>query len=222
MHAPYFVVPLIVLAEVDAVENAQFYVSWGVMSVVYFGVQMIAQALLVEGGRDGADHRQQVIVTLGASLVLTSVATLSSLLLGSVVADLYGPDYSSVSTLLPLLVAGTIPFGITTTLLTHSRIRERTAGTIAVTAGFAASVLVPTALLTCEHGALGAASGWMVGNTLAAIVAVLATVLIRSTSARRRQLVVARPSLASHATQQQQAVPCHDLAQAADSQDPRL
>jgi O-antigen/teichoic acid export membrane protein len=223
LQAPYFAVPLVVLTTVDAVDNAQFYVSWGVMSVVYIGVQMIAQALLVEGGRDGADQRQQVLVTLGVSLALTTVATLAALLLGSVIAYLYGPDYESVSTLLTLLVAGTIPFSITTTLLAHSRIRERAGATLAVTAGFATSVLVPTCLLTQEHGALGAAWGWMIGNVLAALVAVVTTVQSRSRSTRARQSGVVESSLAAVlAAKQQQAIPGHDLAQAADAQDPRL
>jgi O-antigen/teichoic acid export membrane protein len=203
VQAPYFAVPLFVLTAVGAVENAQFYVSWGVMSVIYVGVQMVAQVLLVEGGRDGADHRQQVAVTLGASLSLTTVATLASFLLGSVIADLYGPDYDSVSTFLPLLVAGTIPFSVTTTLLTHSRIRERTVATIVVTVGFAASVLVPTSLLTREHGALGAAWGWMIGNTVAAVIATAATLLSRSRPRRRDQPGPGRLLVAAHATEQQ-------------------
>jgi O-antigen/teichoic acid export membrane protein len=222
VQAPYFAVPLLVLTAVDAVENAQFYVSWGVMSVVYVGVQMIAQVLLVEGGRDGADHRQQVVVTLGASLSLTTVATLASLLLGSVIADLYGPDFDSVSTFLPLLVAGTIPFSITTTLLTHSRIRERAVATVIVTAGFAASVLIPTSLLIREHGALGAAWGWTIGNTVAALIAAGTTLLSRSRPTRPDQTGLGRLLMVGHATEQQQAVPCRDLAQARDAQDPRL
>ncbi len=51
VQAPFFAVPFVVLVQVDAVENASFYLSWGVMSVVYISVQMIGQALLVEGGR---------------------------------------------------------------------------------------------------------------------------------------------------------------------------
>ena len=54
VQAPLFGVPFVVLVHVGAVENARFYLSWGVMTVVYVGVQMVCQALLVEGGRDGA------------------------------------------------------------------------------------------------------------------------------------------------------------------------
>jgi O-antigen/teichoic acid export membrane protein len=150
-----------------------------VMSVVYISIQMIGQALLVEGGRGGADHRRQAVVALGAGLAVAASATLLSLGLGPLLARLYGPSYGPVGTLLPLLVAGTIPFCVTMMLLTTARVREHSSATIAVAVAFAAAVLVSTALLTARHGALGAAWGWTVGNTIAAVLALLASFSLR-------------------------------------------
>ena len=173
VQAPFFAVPFVVLVQVSAVENANFYLSWGLMSVVYIGVQMIGQALLVEGGRGGADHRRQAAVALPAGLAIAASATVLSLGLGPLLASLYGPTYAPVATLLLILVAGTIPFAVTTTVLTTARIREHSNSTIAVAATFAAAVLVPTVLLTARFEALGAAWGWTVGNAIAALVALL-------------------------------------------------
>jgi O-antigen/teichoic acid export membrane protein len=175
VQAPFFAVPFVVLVQVSAVENARFYLSWGVMSVVYISVQMIGQALLVEGGRGGADHRRQAAVSLGAGLAVATTATVLSLALGPLLASLYGPAYGPVATLLPLLVGGTIPFAVTMTLLTMARIRERSNSTIAVAVAFAVAVLVPTVLLTASDGVLGAAWGWTIGNTIAAALAALAS-----------------------------------------------
>jgi O-antigen/teichoic acid export membrane protein len=171
VQAPFFAVPFVVLAQVSAVENARFYLSWGVMSVVYISVQMVGQALLVEGGRGGADHRRQAAVALGAGLAIATAATVMSLGLGPLLADLYGSAYAPVATLLPILVAGTIPFAVTTTVLTTARIREHSSLTIAVAAAFAIAVLVPTLLFTASDGALGAAWGWTIGNAIAAVFA---------------------------------------------------
>jgi O-antigen/teichoic acid export membrane protein len=143
------------------------------MSVVYISIQMIAQALLVEGGRGDADHRHQAAVSLGAGLAVAVTATIVSLGLGPVLASLYGPAYGPVATLLPLLIGGTIPFAVTMTLLTTARIREHSNATIAVAVGFAVAVLVPTILLTASDGTLGAAWGWMIGNAIAAALALL-------------------------------------------------
>ena len=150
MQAPFFAVPFVVLVHVNAVENARFYLSWGVMAVVYVSIQMIGQALLVEGGRGGADHRRQAAVAMGVGLAVAASATVLSLGLGPLLAGLYGPDYGPVATLLPLLMAGTIPFAVTMTMLTTARIREHSHSTIAVAVAFAVAVLVPTVLLVAQ------------------------------------------------------------------------
>ncbi len=123
-----------------------------------------------------------------------------SLGLGPLLASLYGPAYGPVATLLPLLVAGTIPFAVTMTLLTTARIREHSNATIAVAVAFAVAVLVPTVLLTASDGALGAAWGWTIGNAIAAVVALLASRLPgrergSSATGRRRRLAYPDPGL---------------------------
>ncbi len=45
---------MIVLANVDADTNAAFYVAWGVVAVTCWVPYTIGQALLAEGGKDGA------------------------------------------------------------------------------------------------------------------------------------------------------------------------
>jgi O-antigen/teichoic acid export membrane protein len=195
VQAPFFAVPFVVLVQVTAVENARFYLSWGVMSVVYISVTMIGQALLVEGGRGGTDHRRQAAVALGAGLAVAASATVLSIGLGPLLAAVYGPSYSPVSTLLPILVAGTIPFAVTTTVLTMARIRERSFATIAVAAAFAAAVLVPTVLLTARYDALGAAWGWTVGNAIAAVVALLVSRLATRERGERTAAETSAPLL---------------------------
>ena len=198
VQAPYFVVPVVVLLQVDAVDNARFYLSWGAMSVIYVGIQMVAQAFLVEGGRGGSDPRHQAALSLRAGLATATVATALSLGAGPFLAGLYGPAYGPVATLLPLLVAGTIPFALTMTLLTLARIREHSDITIAVAASFAVAVLVPTVLLTASDGSLGAAWGWTLGNALAAALALLfARWLNRVGSVRARPMSEAASTAAA-------------------------
>ena len=192
VQAPFFAVPFVVLVQVSAIANANFYLSWGLMSVVYISVQMVGQALLVEGGRGGADHRRQAGVALGAGLAVAASATVLSLGLGPVLASVYGPSYAPVATFLPLLVAGTIPFAVTTTVLTMARIREHSNSTIAVAVAFAVAVLVPTVLLTARHGAVGAVWGWAIGNSIAAVLALLVSRL-----AVRGRMEGARPGAAT-------------------------
>jgi O-antigen/teichoic acid export membrane protein len=172
VQGPFFAVPFVVLVHVTAVENARFYLSWGVMAIIYAGIQMVGQALLVEGGRGGADDRRQARVALGVGLAVALAATVLSLGVGPVLADLYGPDYGPVATILPVLMAGTIPLAVTTMLLTRERIHEHSRSTIAIAVFFAIAVLAPTTLLTISGGAVGAAWGWAIGNLFAAVGAI--------------------------------------------------
>jgi O-antigen/teichoic acid export membrane protein len=94
---------------------------------------------------------------------------------GPVLARVYGSDYGPVATLLPILMAGTVPFAVTMTVLTAARIREHSPSTVGTAVALAVAVLVPTLLLTANHGALGAAWGWTIGNTIAAAIALLAS-----------------------------------------------
>ena len=194
VQAPFFAVPFVVLVHVEPVENARFYLSWGVMAVVYFGIQMIGQALLVEGGRGGADHRRQAAVAMAMGLAVAASATVLSLGLGPFLADLYGPDYGPVATLLPVLMAGTIPFVVTMTMLTTARIREHSYATIAMAVGSAVAVVVPTVFLVARFGALGAAWGWTIGNTIAAVLALPAAHLPERRSGQQIQAAAAATS----------------------------
>ena len=56
-QAPTFAIPVIVLVNVNADENASFYVAWGVAALACYVPTAIGQALLAEGGRDGAHLR---------------------------------------------------------------------------------------------------------------------------------------------------------------------
>src|SRR3546814_1625751 len=61
---PTFAMPVIVLMHVDADANASFYVAWGAASLACYIPNAIGQALLAEGGRDGARLRSQVRLAL--------------------------------------------------------------------------------------------------------------------------------------------------------------
>ena len=59
---------------------------------------------------------------------------------------------------------------------------------------FTVAVLVPTVLLVASHGALGAAWGWTIGNTIAAVLALLASRLPERGSGEQVQTAAAAAS----------------------------
>lgn len=170
-QAPTFAMPVIVLVNVDADVNASFYVAWGIVGLAGYVPTAIGQALLAEGGRDGAQVRSQVrlaVVVAGGLMVAgTIVATLARQL----IATLYGDDYQAAADVLPPLVAASIPWAITSVYLTEARIRHLSGATITITVTLTVTILGSALLLVPRHGIDGAAWAYLGGNVVAAAVA---------------------------------------------------
>ena len=170
-QAPQFVLPVIVLREVEPDVNAAFYVAWGIVAVGLYVPMAIGQSLLAEGGKDGAHLRSQVRVVLLLAVGMMTVATAATAVGRDLVTAVYGDDYSDAARILPMLVAGSIPWAITSVYLTEARVLHRHLDTVAITTVLTISILVPAQLLVPENGLDGAARSFIVGNTIAAAVA---------------------------------------------------
>ncbi|HEX4868500.1 MAG TPA: hypothetical protein VFV32_12880 [Acidimicrobiales bacterium] len=173
-QAPTFAMPVIVLMNVDADVNASFYVAWGIVGLACYVPMAIGQALLAEGGREGAELRTQVrlgILIAGGLMVVGTVAATAA---RSLIVTLYGADYQAAADVLPPLVAASIPWAITSVYLTEARVRHFHGATIAITATLTVCILGPALLLVPAHGLDGAAWAFLGGNTAAAVVALVA------------------------------------------------
>lgn len=171
-QAPNFAMPVIVLVNVDADRNASFYVAWGVAALACYVPMAIGQALLAEGGRDGAQLRSQVRLAIVVAGGLMVVGTLLATFGRSIVTSLYGDDYSDAADVLPPLVAASIPWAVTSVYLTEARVRHRSAATVAITAVLTVAILGPALILVPDHGLAGGAVAFLGGNLVAALVAV--------------------------------------------------
>lgn len=182
-QGPQFALPVLVLANVPSDENAAFYIAFGITTVVFLLPHTIGQVLLVEGGRDGADLRSQVRVCLAITGALMAVIALAAWVGAGLVTVVYGTDYELASELLPVLVVAGLPWALTSTSLARARVQEDSLATMAITVSFAVATLVPAALLVPADGSRGATLSWLVGNIVAAAVA-LATLTRGSPRAR--------------------------------------
>lgn len=182
-QAPTFAMPVIVLVHVRATLNASFYVAWGMAAMAAYVPMAIGQALLAEGGRDGAHLRSQVrlaIVVAGGLMVAgTAIAAAGK----SIVVSLYGDEYREASEILPMLVAASIPWAITSVYLTEARVRHRSGPTVAITVALTLSVLGAALILVPDRGLDGAALAFFGGNVAASLVAIGVHISGRSSSA---------------------------------------
>ena len=101
--------------------------AWGVAAVACYVPTAIGQALLAEGGRDGAHLRTQVrlaiVVAGGLMVVGAAIATLGR----DLIVTLYGEEYQEAADVLPALVVAAIPWAVTSVYLTEARVRHRSA-----------------------------------------------------------------------------------------------
>jgi O-antigen/teichoic acid export membrane protein len=178
-QAPTFAMPVIVLANVSAEDNASFYVAWGVAAVAAYVPTAIGQALLAEGGRDGAHLRAQVRLAIVVAGGLMVIGALLATLARDLIVTLYGQDYQEAADILPALVVATIPWAVTSVYLTEARVRHRSAATVIITLTLSLAILVPALILVPDDGIEGAATAYLLGNIVAAIVALGSHLQIR-------------------------------------------
>jgi O-antigen/teichoic acid export membrane protein len=190
-QAPYFALPVIVLASVSANTNATFYVAWGIVSVVFYVPSAIGQALLAEGGKDGAQVKAQTRLALALTLGLMLVGTAAAFLFSGLVTKVYGEQYAGATRILPAMMAAGIPWAITSIELTEARVRHRSVVTVLITVVLTVSIIVPALILVpgtgAGHGLDGAAKAWLFGNIFAAVVAVIVS-RVRRPQASAHQL----------------------------------
>jgi O-antigen/teichoic acid export membrane protein len=170
-QAPQFVLPVIVLLSVHPDENAAFYVAWGIVAVGLYVPMAIGQALLAEGGKDGAELSRQVRMILMLTVGLMAGAALATLVGRELVTTVYGEDYAEAARILPLLVGACVPWAVTSVFLTEARVLHRHLDTVAITVLLTISILVPALVLVPDDGLDGATIAFAVGNTLTAVVA---------------------------------------------------
>ncbi|MBX3286430.1 MAG: hypothetical protein KF703_13870 [Actinobacteria bacterium] len=188
-QAPYFALPVIVLVHVDNATNSSFYVAWGIVAIAFYVPSAIGQALLAEGGKDGAHVRSQMHLAMALAVGLMALGTVVTFLGKGIVVAAYGDDYRDSAHILPAMMLAGIPWAMSSLYLTEARVMHRHASTVIITATLTAAIILPALVLVPGdgpgHGLDGASRAWLVGNVIAAAVATVVTAVGRRTSAGR-------------------------------------
>lgn len=198
-QAPYFALPVIVLVHVDSATNSSFYVAWGIVAIAFYVPSAIGQALLAEGGKDGVHLRSQMRLALSLAIGLMAVGALVTFAAKGVIVAAYGEDYRDSAHVLPAMMLAGVPWAISSLLLTEARVMHRHVATVTITVTLTLAIIVPALILvpgTGEgHGLDGASAAWLVGNVIAALVAIVVTVISRRRAPTAHQAEVEHDQL---------------------------
>jgi O-antigen/teichoic acid export membrane protein len=198
-QAPYFLLPVIVLANVTDNTYASFNVAWGIVAVAFYVPTAIGQALLAEGGKDGAHVHHQLRLAMYLALGLMIAGTAATFLGSDVITSVYGTEYREAARILPAMVAAGIPWAITSLYLSEVRILHRNVATVAITAALTIGIVAPALVLVPDDKLDGARFAWLAGNIVAAVVAVIAVQITRARNVP--DLSLTEPAAAEDATE---------------------
>jgi hypothetical protein len=189
-QGPMFLIPFIVALEVEGAGYSPFYVAWAATQMLFLVPHMFGQAFLVEAGRDEADLHHQLSLMLRLGVTATGGAAIVSLLIGPAVAASIGPAYTELGDLLPWLLAGCVPWAVTTTLLANARVADHSSFVVGVTATFFAATVVG-ALLSAGDGPSSVARAWAVANLVTMAISLGAHLM----ASPRPERVLQRPAI---------------------------
>lgn len=163
--------PLVVTQMAGPEENAFFYQSWIIAYTLILVANNMSRSLTVEVAKDQRQLRAYGRAVFGQTLKLLTPAVAAIVLLAPLLLSVFGPEYAEGGTLtLRLLVLAAIPHTVLLLALVMARLQHRMREVIAIQAATSVIVLGAALLLAAEHGGLGAAIGWLAGQTIVAVV----------------------------------------------------
>lgn len=173
-QAPYFALPIIVLAHVSADTNAAFYVAWGVVSTTCWVPYAIGQALLAEGGKEGHAIQGQVRMAMIIAVGIMAVAAVAAVLGSGIITIVYGEQYADAAKILPEMMLAGVPWAISSLYLTEARVLHRHLSTVLITTSLTLAIIIPALFAVPDSGIEGAAHSWLFGNLVGMVVALAA------------------------------------------------
>lgn len=172
---PDSLVSLLVLAFMPGAANAYYYSAWAVSFSLRLLAVNMSNALIVEGAlAESKVHSLVRQVSRMAVVVVIPLVVVVGLCAGPIMRA-FGPQYAQAANLLRLFAVALIPFTILSFVIAVERIRQRVRQALLI-AGSSTLVTIGLDLwLIPSTGLTGAGWGWLIGQTVGAVIAIWIT-----------------------------------------------
>lgn len=189
--APGYVLPLLVAAALSATQSAYFFTTWRVGGVFFIISTAVATSLFAHASRPDSDLGRAVRSSVKLITLLLIPAIAVSALAGKSILGILGEEYARHGySLLLIMVAAALPDAVTNVYIAVLRVQHRLRFAAALTVGMAIASVVFALLLMGRYGIAGAGAGWLIAQTLGAVV-VGADILWRRFAGSARTVTVA-------------------------------
>ncbi|WP_345414747.1 phosphotransferase [Pseudonocardia xishanensis] len=171
-----FGMPLLVLALTDPAATAVYGVVWQLAQTLFVVSSGMNQSMVAHGAADpaGADAARRR--TVGRSLRLVVPGAVVLALGGPLVLAVFGDHYAREgAVVLALTSLAAIPYAVTSSMVGAARLRQWGRIQFGVPAAAAVLVIGGSVVLVPALGLAGAGLAWLVGQSLVAVVILLAT-----------------------------------------------
>jgi O-antigen/teichoic acid export membrane protein len=169
---PDSLVSLLVLAFMPGAANAYYYSAWAVSFSLRLLAVNMSSALIVEGAVAEAKLRSLVVQVSRLALAVVIPLVIVVVVLAGPIMHAFGPKYEHATNLLRLFALALIPFTIVNFVIAVERIRQRVRPALLI-AGASTAVTIGLDLwLIPSVGITGAGLGWLIGQVVAALIAI--------------------------------------------------
>lgn len=170
---PGYLLPLIVVARLDAAQNAYFYITWMLGSVFFMVSPAVSTSLFAAAATHGVSERL-VLRGLGLILALLALPILAYLLGGRLLLSMFGAEYAEAGALLlVLLTISSIPDALTNVVVAVLRASNRLAAAIWLNFAIAIIVVVMSWVTLPTWGIEAVGIWWLAAQTLGALVTIV-------------------------------------------------
>jgi O-antigen/teichoic acid export membrane protein len=183
-----YILPIIVLARLDAASNAYFYSSWMIGSVFFIISPAVASSLFAEGSRVGGSLTDRTRRALRLLALLLPLPIVLGVLAGPLVLALFGDAYAAHGyALLVVLAVSALPDAFTNVAVAVLRIKGHLRRSSALNTGMGVVALVGAWALLPAWGLVAAGIAWLTAQVLGSLaVAPMMVGVLRGVPAQQR------------------------------------
>jgi O-antigen/teichoic acid export membrane protein len=172
---PDSLVSLLVLAFMPGSANAYYYSAWAVSFSLRLLAVNMSNALTVEGALAETRVRSLVLQVGRLALVVIIPLVVVGVMAADPIMRAFGPRYDHAANLLRLFTLALVPFTIVNFVIAVERIRQRVGPALLIAGASTLSTVGLDLWLIPSAGLSGAGWGWLIGQTVAALIAIRLT-----------------------------------------------